>query len=125
MRKTLVFLSFVLLLSNCQNKDKETSKAVAMNPLSSQDPKVTFSPDERFGELFDSIMVNNVFEDSKTFLDLIPASPTEQTLDFFKTERQKPNFNWQTFINQAFTYPKNLSQNFRANSNVNLLITIA
>ena len=104
MRKTLLFISFVLLLSNCRNSSKETSKAVTMNPISSQDPKVTLSPDERFGELFDSVMVNNVFEDTKTFLDLIPASPTEQTLAFFKTERQKPNFNWQIFMNQAFTY---------------------
>ncbi len=120
MRKTLLFISFVLLLSNCRNNGKEASKAVAMNPLSSQDPKVTLSPDERFGELFDSVMVNNVFEDSKTFLDLIPASPTEQTLDFFKNARKKPDFSWQTFINQAFTYPKNISPSFRANRELSI-----
>lgn len=120
MKKTLLFIACILLLSNCRNKDKETSKAVAMNPLSSQDPKVTLSPDERYGELFDSIMVNNVFEDAKIFLDLIPDTPTEQTLEFFKTARQKPDFNWQTFINQTFTYPKNISIHFRANRSLSI-----
>ncbi len=109
-------MSLVLWLSNCRNKGNEASKAAGMNPLSSQDPKVTLSPDERFGELFDSIMVNHVFEDSKTFLDMVPATPTDELLDFYKTARKKPDFNWQTFINQAFTFPKINKPSFRSNS---------
>jgi alpha,alpha-trehalase len=116
MRKTLLYISFVILLSNCRNKSPEALNAAMMNPLSSQDPKVTLSPDERFGELFDSIMVNHVFEDSKTFLDMIPATPTDELLDFYKTARKKPDFNWQTFVNQAFTSPKINTPPFRANS---------
>ncbi len=116
MRKTLLYISIVFLLSNCRNNSHEAENAAGMNPLSSLDPKVTLSPDERFGELFDSIMVNNVFEDSKTFLDMIPATPTDELLDFYKTARKKPDFNWQTFVNQAFTLPKINTPPFHSNS---------
>ncbi len=116
MRKTLLFSLAVLLFSHCRNNTNSSNSvnASAMNPLSSQDPKVTLSPDERYGELFDSIMVNHVFEDTKTFLDLTPVMPTDQIIAFFKTERKKPDFNWQIFINQAFISPKKDSLVFQA-----------
>jgi alpha,alpha-trehalase len=114
MRKTLLYFSFIFLFSTCRNNPSEVTNASVKNPLSSEDPKVTMSPDERFGELFDSIMVNHVFEDSKTFLDLTPAMPTEQILAFFKDERKKTDFNWQVFINQAFKSPKKDSITFQS-----------
>lgn len=122
MRKTLLYIFLVLLFSNCRNKEQNTTSmnAEAMNPLSSQDPKVTLSPDERYGELFDSVMVNHVFEDSKTFLDLTPATPTDQVLSFFKNERKKPDFNWQVFINQAFTQAKRDSLAFESNTSISI-----
>jgi alpha,alpha-trehalase len=118
MRKTLLFVLGILIFSNCRNNNNggNTINISAMNPLSSQDPKVTLSPDERYGELFDSIMVNHVFEDSKTFLDMTPLMPTDQVIALFKDMRKKPDFNWQTFINQAFAPPKKDTLVFEANT---------
>ncbi|MBL7816866.1 MAG: trehalase [Saprospiraceae bacterium] len=121
MRKTLLFSFLIVIFSDCRHKDDaQNERIVAMNPLSSQDPKVTLSPDDRFGELFDSVMVNNVFEDSKTFLDLIPATPTDQVIAYFKDARKKTDFNWQTFINQAFIVPKDKGRTFQSNPELSI-----
>lgn len=118
MRKTLLYISCVLLLSNCRNTgDKQDSViALNMNPLSSRDPKVTLSPDERFGEFFDSVMVKNIFEDSKTFLDLIPVMPTDSLLMAYKEGHKKPDFNWQTFVNQMFVSPNLNDKPYQTNA---------
>ena len=118
MRKTLLFIFSVLFFSNCRNADNKQDSVIAanMNPLSSRDAKVTLSPDERFGELFDSIMVKNIFEDSKTFLDMIPVMPTDSILLAYKEAHKKSDFNWQVFVNQMFVSSNPSPQAFQTNS---------
>ena len=108
MRKTLAYIFLALLFSNCRNNSHSAdalNNASEINPLSIRDPKVTLSPDERYGEFFDSVVVHNVFEDSKTFLDLMPRMSTDSVLLLFKEAHKKPDFDWQTFINQTFIRP--------------------
>jgi alpha,alpha-trehalase len=108
MRKIGLYIFCILLFSHCRSNEKDSANTLAsnMNPLSNRDAKVILSPDERFGELFDSVMVNNVFEDSKTFLDMVPVMSTDSLLSAYKEAHGKPTFNWKVFINQMFKTPK-------------------
>jgi alpha,alpha-trehalase len=118
MRKVGLYIFCLFIFSHCRNTDKQQGNAMAanINPLSSRDPKVILSPDERFGELFDSVMVNNVFEDSKTFLDMVPVMPTDSLMAAYKDARKKTNFNWQTFVNQMFKSPNSNEKPYVTNS---------
>ncbi len=118
MRKAGLYIFCILLFSHCRNNETGSANTIAsnMNPLSNRDAKVILSPDERFGELFDSVMVNNIFEDSKTFLDMVPIMPTDSLLLAYKEAREKPTFNWQTFVNQMFKTPKINEKPFATNA---------
>ena len=77
----------------------------AIHPLSNRDPKVGLSPDERFGELFDSVQLSSTFTDAQKFLDYIPLTTTDSILDAFKEAKKNPDFSLQSFINQWFITP--------------------
>ena len=89
MRKKLLYFLYIFCLfvfSNCGKKETDKNAIVAsdMNPLSNRDPKVILSPDERYGELFDSVMVKKLFEDSKIFLDKVPTMSTDSLMALYK-----------------------------------------
>ena len=118
MRKKLLYLLYIFCLlafSNCDKKETDKNAIVAsdMNPLSNQDPKVILSPDERYGELFDSVMVKKLFEDSKIFLDKVPTMSTDSLMALYKEEHKKQGFNWQSFVNQVFISPKTESPPYK------------
>ena len=103
MRINYCILIVFIAISAC--KQSEISAPVTFNPLSIRDPKVLFSPEERYGLLFDSVQMSTIFQDSKTFLDCIPKMSTDSVLAIFETERVKPDFNLSTFVNQYFILP--------------------
>lgn len=98
---SVLFCVFALIAC----KQPKSDVPVTFNPLSSRDPKVVLSPDERYGALFDSVQMNQIFPDSKTFLDCIPKMSTDSILALFEREKNKPDFNLSTFISQYFEVP--------------------
>jgi alpha,alpha-trehalase len=105
MKNILLFTTIILGAVCCRNTPESTTKQQA-NPLSTRDAKVGLSPDERFGELFDSIQLSSVFSDPRAFLDCLPNSTTDSIMDAFKEAKSKPDFSLQNFVNQWFTMPK-------------------
>ena len=105
MKKLFLFAALLWFVAGCLNSPNNGVSQQA-NPLSNRDPKVGLSPEERFGELFDSIQRSSIFEDSKTFLDCLPNTTTDSIMDAFKEAKSKPDFSLQNFVNQWFTLPK-------------------
>ena len=105
MKNISAFITLFLLLLGCNNSQKNAAN-LSSNPLSNRDPKVGLSPDERFGELFDSVQLSGVFSDSKTFLDGVPVTTTDSIMAAFKKAKSNPNFSLQSFVNQWFILPK-------------------
>jgi alpha,alpha-trehalase len=105
MKNILLFTTLILGVVCCHNTP-DTSTSHYANPLSNRDPKVGLSPDDRFGELFDSVQMSSVFSDSRTFLDCQPKSTTDSIMTAFKEAKSKPDFSLQDFVNQWFTLPK-------------------
>lgn len=60
------------------------------------------SPEDALGDLFSQVQLNKVYDDGKTFIDLIPRGRTKQIRKEYLFARQDPNFNLQEFVNRHF-----------------------
>lgn len=58
------------------------------------------------GELFEAGQLNEVFPDSKTFVDCIPVTAPETILDRFQQTRDAPDFDLRQFVTQWFQLPE-------------------
>lgn len=54
------------------------------------------------GELFERVQMEEVFPDSKTFVDSHPAFEPETILDKYKNEKNKPSFDLKKFVKDNF-----------------------
>ncbi len=60
------------------------------------------SPDEVLGELFDKVQHHQVYDDGKTFVDLIPRKRLKQIKKEYLVEKDDPHFDLQEFVNRHF-----------------------
>lgn len=60
------------------------------------------SPDDALGELFSEVQLHQVYDDGKTFIDLIPKGRIRQIKKEYMLEKQDPNFNLHEFVNRHF-----------------------
>jgi alpha,alpha-trehalase len=60
------------------------------------------SPEDALGDLFSQVQLNKVYEDGKTFIDLIPRGRTKQIRKEYLIAKQDPNFNLHEFVNRHF-----------------------
>lgn len=60
------------------------------------------SPDEGLGELFTAVQQQRVYEDGKTFVDLVPRRRMKQIQQEYLLEKQDPNFDLREFVNRHF-----------------------
>lgn len=107
-----LFLTFILGCKQSNSKDVSNS----YNTPSIRDPKAFHSPDEIYGALFDSVQMKGIYPDSKTFVDCTPNMSSDSILAIYETERKKPDFNLQYFVNQYFTLPKQHLSNYKPNT---------
>ena len=63
------------------------------------------SPDELLGDLFIDVQNQRVYDDGKTFVDLIPRRRTKHIRQEYLLEKQDPNFNLHEFVNKHFHAP--------------------
>lgn len=64
--------------------------------------RVAKSPDEGLGELFSDVQERQVYQDGKTFVDLIPRRRMKQIQQEYLLERKDPNFDLHEFVNRHF-----------------------
>lgn len=82
---------------------------------------VSESPDEGLGELFTVVQERRVYEDGKTFVDLIPRRRMKYIQQEYLLEKQDPDFDLHEFVNRHFyrfdpgksTYATNPSMTMR------------
>ncbi|MEM9833413.1 MAG: alpha,alpha-trehalase TreA [Bacteroidota bacterium] len=74
------------------------------------------SPDEQFGELFQAVQLEPVFEDSKTFPDCIPKASVEEINRAYTQQKNQPNFQLSNFVEQYFELPVNPASGFQSDT---------
>lgn len=60
------------------------------------------SPDEAMGDLFSDVQKRRIYDDGKTFVDLIPRKRMQQIKKEYLVERGDPDFDLQEFVNRHF-----------------------
>ncbi len=60
------------------------------------------SPDDALGELFSAVQLHQVYDDGKTFIDLIPRGRIKQIKKEYELERADPHFDLHEFVNRHF-----------------------
>ncbi len=60
------------------------------------------SPDEALGELFTVVQKNSVYDDGKTFADLVPRRRLKQIQKEYLLEKQDPHFDLRDFVSRHF-----------------------
>ena len=60
------------------------------------------SPDEVLGDLFSEVQKSGVYDDGKTFVDLIPRRRLKTIQQEYQLERQDPNFDLRDFVSRHF-----------------------
>jgi len=108
MRNTLILVAVLLFISCRENPD---SKKIISNIV---DTKGHFSPDERFGELFLDVQLNDIFPDSKTFVDCTPKFSTDEILRNYQNQKESKAFDLKNFVLENFELPKQFSTNFKS-----------
>lgn len=60
------------------------------------------SPDEALGELFEKVQTNRIYDDGKTFADLIPRGRIREIQKEYLLARADPEFDLREFVNRHF-----------------------
>lgn len=60
------------------------------------------SPEELFGELFEQVQLSQVYEDGKTFVDLLPRKRATEILKEYELSSKDPNFDLREFTARHF-----------------------
>src|SRR6478672_13521477 len=60
------------------------------------------SPDEGLGELFEAVQRNRLYDDGKTFIDLIPKTRMNSIQQEYMLAKQDPNFDLREFVSRHF-----------------------
>ena len=60
------------------------------------------SPDEGLGELFEAVQRNRIYDDGKTFVDLIPRARMKSIQQEYILAKKDPNFDLREFVSRHF-----------------------
>lgn len=74
------------------------------------------SPDDALGELFSAVQLHKVYDDGKTFIDLIPRGRIRQIKKEYELERHDPNFDLHEFVNRHFYAFQHTSPSYHADA---------
>ena len=60
------------------------------------------SPDEALGDLFMEVQAKRIYEDGKTFVDLVPKRRAREIIKEYNLAKQDPDFSLGDFVNRHF-----------------------
>lgn len=69
------------------------------------------------GEFFERVQMEEVFHDSKTFVDSSPAFEPEIVLNKYKSEKNNPSFNLKKFVKENFVLTPSAGENLKLDKN--------
>lgn len=85
-------------------------------PVAYLEDKQHLSPDERYGDLFVEVQMKQIFPDGKTFVDCVPRLATDEILEKYRAEKDKPAFDLKAFIQENFDLPKQYASGFQSDT---------
>ena len=77
-------------------------------------------PREAFGQLFIDVQMGEVFEDSKTFVDMIPRTTPAEILAAYEARKRDDTFDLGLFVAEYFEAPKQYAKDFTTDADFDL-----
>jgi alpha,alpha-trehalase len=71
------------------------------------------TPAQIYGELFERVQLEQVFPDSKTFVDALPVRAPDKVLAEYREARERPDFDLRKFVTLRFTAPPAAGAEYR------------
>ncbi|MCO6492532.1 MAG: alpha,alpha-trehalase TreF [Phaeodactylibacter sp.] len=81
-----------------------------------RETKQNLPPQERFGELFVAVQMNQVFPDGKTFVDCTPKYPTDEILGKYEAAKGLEGFDLRDFVLENFELPKQYASGYQSDT---------
>ncbi|MEZ5059178.1 MAG: alpha,alpha-trehalase TreF [Saprospiraceae bacterium] len=75
------------------------------------------APDVIYGPLFEAVQMQEIFPDSKTFVDCIPKKDPENILEAYQLESSREGFDLKRFVNEYFEIPSPPTSGFKSDTN--------
>jgi len=72
------------------------------------------SPRQQYPGLFEAVQLNSIYPDNKTFVDAIPKKSPAAIMQDYQAQKDKPDFNLKSFVENHFTAPGSGSSNFKS-----------
>ncbi|MDP9230531.1 MAG: hypothetical protein M3O67_07655, partial [Bacteroidota bacterium] len=66
------------------------------------------------GELFETVQMQKIFADGKTFVDCTPLSDLTTIKQKFEIQKNQPGFNLAAFVNKYFSLPKEYASGYKS-----------
>ena len=112
------FISLVLILSlaSCKSDPSGKVKTTTSETVvpSSGDTLRLQTPDILFGELFVAVQLEEIFPDSKTFVDCTAKYPPETIVKKFHQNKSRVDFDLKAFVLENFDIPISISSDFKS-----------
>lgn len=106
---------FIFLFVGCE----EDAVVVYSNPSANM-KKASLNPAESYGELFKAVQMGEVFDDSKTFVDMPPKRPAAQIMEDYMKQSAAADFDLAAFIKANFDDLPDLSNGFTSDKTLPL-----
>lgn len=74
------------------------------------------SPDESFGDLFSEVQLRQIYDDGKTFIDLIPRGRVRQIKKEYELSKNDPGFDLHEFVHRHFYTFEHSIKEYHSNS---------
>lgn len=71
------------------------------------------TPSELYGELFERVQLERVFDDGKTFVDTVPNQTPAQILEAYRREKENSSFDLRAFVKTHFEVPQSAGAEYR------------
>ena len=107
-RWTWILILAVLTFFACR---QETPNTTVVPVTKSTEAK---SPEQLYGDLFEAVQLNEVFPDSKTFVDCTPKFAASIIMNNYEKEKVKPGFELDKFVKENFNLPIQYSTGFQS-----------
>ena len=108
MKPTFYTLILIILVAACRNAPQISDLPI--------ENKRELPPNERFGTLFESVQLNRVFPDGKTFVDCNPKFTTDEIMANYEAQKDQADFDLSKFVATHFEEPKQYASGFQADT---------
>ena len=115
MRFSLLLLLLLGIACKTEVEQKKTD-AVVGTQVSTADYRPLDTPDQLLGELFVTVQMQQIFPDSKTFVDCTAKFPYDQIKAAYEAQKNDAGFDLKAFVETHFEIPPSISSDFKSRS---------